>query len=340
MSYKTTRANKMRSRNGQPRGGHCVECGRYTNEGLGGKRVTIPSQTNGVWMCCDHRGKKNLNGYCDENRETVGSLTADGITMSVELESMGRSTHARAYLVKNKFMATSDCTVDIEYKSPIYYSECPISKIVGGVEYMDKNENYDFSVNNENCGIHTHFGFYDNHFDFRRLATHYEELFKPLCDAVDSLTNSQRVSIFGRSYEEYASKCRVDYTDRHENWINIQHAYTLEIRIPRFYSADAYMRFVKCFKKIFKALNTHYISKERSLTNAKKAGRKMAMVFMKEYAEYFMSNITTNDNTAWTASNTGNTIIADGNTISHIYIDDTVFDIPTVDTTVTNRGVA
>ena len=296
MSYKTTRANKMRSRNGQPRSGHCVECGRLTNEAMGGKRVTIPSQTNGVWVCSLHRGKNNLNGYSDENRHTVGTATADGITMSVELESMGCSTHARAYLIKNNFMATSDCTVDIEYKSPIYYSECPISKIVGGVEYMDKNPNYRFSVNNENCGIHTHFGFIDNHFDFTTLDRHYEELFKPLCDAVDSLTDSQRKSIFGRSYERYASRCNFNYPERHENWINIQHRYTLEIRLPRFYSADAYMRFVKCFKKIFKALNTHYISKLHNDANAKKAGRKMAMVFKKEYNEYFMSNIATNDN--------------------------------------------
>ena len=57
--------------------------------------------------------------------------------------------------------------------------------------------------------------------------------------------------------------------------------------MPRLYSADAYMRFVKCFKKIFKALNTHYISKLHNDANAKKAGRKMAMVFKKEYAEYF-----------------------------------------------------
>ena len=145
-NYKTTRANKMRSRNGQPRSGHCVECGRLTSIDMGGKRVTIPSQTNGVWMCADHRGKRNLNGYCDENSEMIGSGNADNISISIELESMGRSTHARAYLVKNKFMATSDSTVDIEYKSPIYTSECALSKIVGGVEYMDKNDDYDFSV--------------------------------------------------------------------------------------------------------------------------------------------------------------------------------------------------
>ena len=194
-----------------------------------------------------------------------------------------REDDAVAYLVKNKFMATSDCTVDIEYKSPIYYSECPISKIVGGVEYMDKNPNYRFSVNNENCGIHTHFGFYDNHFNFTRLAIHYEELFKPLCDAVDSLTDSQRESIFGRSYEGYASKCRFNYPDRHENWINIQHRYTLEIRMPRFTSAVQYMRFLKTFKKIFKALNTFYINRGQNEQASIKAGRKMAKIFEKEY---------------------------------------------------------
>ena len=287
-NYKTTRANKMRSRNGQPRSGHCVECGRLTSINMGGKRVTIPSQTNGVWVCADHRGKKNLKGYCDENGEMIGSGNADNISISIELESMGRSTHARAYLVKNKFMATSDSTVDIEYKSPIYTSECALSKIVGGVEYMDKNDDYDFSVNNDNCGIHTHYGFIDNHFDFRTLYGHYRLLFEPLNEIVaNELDGFDREKIFGRSFEYYNKICSFSCPDSHENWINIQHKNTLEIRMPRFNNANDYMRFVKCFKKIFKALNTHYISKEHTATNAKKAGRKMAMVFKKEYSEYF-----------------------------------------------------
>ena len=119
MSYKTTRANKMVSRNGQPRSGHCLECGRMTSEALGGKRVTIPAQKNGVWLCCDHRGKRNLRAYGDENRETVGTPTTDGISISAELESMGYSSHARAYLLYNKFIPTYDSTVDIE-RLPVY----------------------------------------------------------------------------------------------------------------------------------------------------------------------------------------------------------------------------
>ena len=291
MSYKVTRANKMRSRNGQPKGGHCIECGHYTNENMGGTRVTIPAQRNGVWLCCDHRGKRNLKGYCDENRETIGTPTKDGISISVELESMGCSSHARAYLDYNKFIPTSDCTVDIEYKSPIYFSEIPLAKIVGGIEYMDTKSSYRFKVNHPNCGIHTHFGFVDNHFDFTDLEYHYEKLFKPLCDVVDGLTNEQRIAIFGRDYGRYNAKCNYNYPDRHENWINIQHRYTLEIRMPKFTTADNYMRFVKCFKKIFKALDTHYISKEHTDRNAEKAGRKMRMVFEKEYREYFLTDI-------------------------------------------------
>lgn len=285
-NYKTTRANKMHSKNGVPKGGCCIECGHYTNENIGGIRVTIPSQKNGVWVCADHRGKRNLRSYYDENDEIVGKGNADGITISVELESMGYSTHARAYLVKNKFMPTSDSTVDIEYKSPIYYSELPLAKIVGGIEYMDKNPNYKFKVFDDRCGIHTHYGFIDNHFDFRCLEEHYRQLFRPISDILQyELSRGQIQSIFGRSWGEYNTPCAWDYPMAHSNWINIQHKKTLEIRMPRFTTADNYMRFVKCFKKIFKALDTHYISKEHNLRNAEKAGRKMEMIFKKEYSD-------------------------------------------------------
>ena len=103
LNYKNYRSNTMESNNGRPTSGHCIECGTVTSLALGGKRVTIPSQKNGVWVCNAHRGKKNLNDYCDENTIRVGKGNADGISISIELESMGRSTSARAYFVKNKF---------------------------------------------------------------------------------------------------------------------------------------------------------------------------------------------------------------------------------------------
>ena len=65
MQYKNFRSNPMRSRNGRPTSGHCVECGRLTNESMGGKRVTTPAQRNGVWVCSEHRGARNLHSYYD-----------------------------------------------------------------------------------------------------------------------------------------------------------------------------------------------------------------------------------------------------------------------------------
>ncbi|MBO7715543.1 MAG: hypothetical protein J6S85_18415 [Methanobrevibacter sp.] len=288
MQYKNFRSNPMRSRNGRPTSGHCVECGRLTSEALGGKRVTTPSQRNGVWVCEAHRGRRNLHDYCEENSTRVGSGNADNISISLELESMGVSTHARAYLVDNNFIATSDSTVDIEYKSPIYTSEQPLAKIIGGIEYMDTNDNYQFKVNHHRCGLHTHFGFIDNRYNFRRLEEDYEFLFKQLNTIVCDLTDEERAEIFGRSWGEYNEPLSFRYPDRHENWINIQHNYSIEIRMPRFETAIKYMKFLKTFKKMFKALNTHYISKGAEnnvnhIRNAEKASRKMCAIFCEAY---------------------------------------------------------
>lgn len=288
MQYKNFRSNPMRSRNGRPTSGHCVECGRVTNEEMGGKRVTTPAQKNGVWVCADHRGKKNLHGYGEENTTRVGSGNADGISISLELESMGISTHARAYLISNDFIATSDSTVDIEYKSPIYTSEQPLAKIIGGIEYMDTNDDYKFKVNHYKCGLHTHFGFIDNRYNFTHLEEDYETLFAELDKIVRMISDDDKEAIFGRTWGDYNEPIWFSSPDRHENWINIQHNYSLEIRMPRFVSAVQYMKFLKTFKKMFKALDTHYISKGAEhnvnhVRNAQKASKKMCAIFCKAY---------------------------------------------------------
>ena len=108
----------------------------------------------------------------------------------------------------------------------------------------------------------------------------------------------KREEIFGRDFEHYNRSLDFDYPDRHENWINIQHRYTLEIRMPRFTSAVQYMRFLKTFKKIFKALNTFYINRGQNEQASIKAGRKMAKIFEKEYLMKRVENTTaTVDNT-------------------------------------------
>ena len=345
MQYRNIRTNPMRSRNGRPTSGHCVECGRVTNEALGGKRVTTPAQRNGVWVCADHRGKRNLRGYGEENSIRVGSGNADNISISIELESMGISTHARAYLVGNKFIATSDATVDVEYKSPIYESEQPLAKIIGGIEYMDKNDDYKFKVNHYKCGLHTHFGFIDNRYNFRRLDEDYRTLFYELDKVVCLLSDEDREAIFGRTWGEYNEPINFNYPDRHENWINIQHPYSIEIRMPRFVDAVQYMTFLKTFKKMFKALNTHYISKGAQnnvnhVRNAEKASRKMCAIFCNAYNISYVDGhyvrnheveVATTENTAEptvTTNNTAETITLQYNPYSNAWINQSWFNEP------------
>ena len=322
MQYRNIRTNPIHSRNGRPTSGHCVECGRITSEALGGKRVTTPAQRNGVWVCTDHRGKRNLNDYCDENSVRVGSGNADNISISIELESMGISTHARAYLVSNKFIATHDSTVDIEYKSPIYTSEQPLAKIIGGIEYMNDNDNYKFKVNHEKCGLHTHFGFIDNRYNFQRLRYDYDRLFSKLNSIVVCLSNEDRKTIFGRTWGDYNEPLDFEYPTRHENWINIQHNYSIEIRMPRFISATQYMKFLKTFKKMFKALNTHYISKgaENNVNheyNADKASRKMCAIFCNAYNVELIDGTWKINNTETEQETSGFTINNNNVTISN-----------------------
>ena len=185
---------------------------------------------------------------------------------------------------------------------------------------MNNSSNYDFSVNNENCGIHTHYGFIDDHYDFRNLYRHYQNLFKPLNDMIKDMSVEKREEIFGRDFEHYNRSLDFGYPDRHENWINIQHRYTLEIRMPRFTSAVQYMRFLKTFKKIFKALNTFYINRGQNEQASIKTGRKMAKIFEKEY---LMENI---EDTTATVDNTN----TEGITLTYNPVDGTFSPNPNI----------
>lgn len=290
--YNTSR--KCKSNNKKEIGGRCVECGCYTSPETEGVRVSLPSQQRGVWLCRCHQDNNWLNSYSYENSRKVGTPTADGISISCELESMGTDNVSRAYLISNGFVATSDCTVDIEYKSPIYASLSSMAKVAGGIEYLHNNSDIDFDVINDEVGLHTHFGFIDNRYPIHNLLPYFEELTRPLADVVENvLTGSEREAIFGSDFRYYADRMsypryRENYRDllyTHENWINIQHDYSIEIRLFRFTSAENYMYYVKVFRDIFKIWAQLYTWKPKYNTNqlhikARKLGEKAANLFV------------------------------------------------------------
>lgn len=291
-NFNNERKNPIESKNGKPLGGRCLECGCFTSEDLGGRRVTLPSQQNGVWMCKDHRGLRNLNSYFDENDKVVGTPTSDGITCSCELEYMGRSTSARAYLVSNGFKITSDCTVDGEAKSPIYASLNSFSKVLGGIEFMNTSREYEFDVHSDEVGLHTHFGYIDNRYNMINLSKYWESLTSPLNDVVSNgLTCFQREEIFGSDFRGFATRMRYnsynDYSMAHENWINLQHDKTIEFRLFRFTNAKDYAYQVKVFREIFKTMTSlftwidKYNNDEKKIqAKAKKLGIKAMNLFV------------------------------------------------------------
>lgn len=273
--FNTNRKDITKQSNKAKRGGKCLMCGEKTTF----HRCEL--STNPVYVCEECAYK--LESYSFEGFNTQdGTQTADGITLGHELEVIGRSLDAKIYFVKYGYIPTADITVTYELKSPICNNLSSLSKVCGMIEQLDKDENVDFSVNNSHCGLHTHFG-YKNKRVQNTVCTYYKELFRPINDTVKSLTESQRIAIFGSDFRGYASAINFDYPMRHENWINIQHSKTIEIRLFRFNTASQYIKGVKVFRAMMNILFDKFENMDES--NARIIGYKMDEKFRKEYAD-------------------------------------------------------
>lgn len=290
---KTTRENVITLDKAE-RGGKCVcgnngiRCNAFTNTKLGGVRVTLPNQQNGVWVCAEHREAENLDSYYEENNIFVGTATQDNITYSIEVESMGYSTEARAYLQSNDFLATQDSTVDIEYKSPIYRSLSAMTKVVGGIVALNNNEYIDFDVISPSVGCHTHIGYGDGHYDFDNTNKQINRrLWKPFTDYVESLAPYTQIALFGRRIEVESWAKPMDYSNlhNHRNWVNFQHRATVEFRVMKLKDAEAFMDTVKALKKVVLILTEGSCSAhDVTPSDAYKRGLK-AMKSFKKYVE-------------------------------------------------------
>ena len=275
-SFNTNRKDITKQSSKAKKGGKCLLCGCKTTF----HRCEL--STNAVYICstcADALQSYSFEGFNLQN----GTQTADGITIGCELETLGNSLDAKIYFIKYGFIPTSDCTVDVEFKSPIYNNLSSLSKVCGMIEQLDKDENTNFSVNNIHCGLHTHFGYKNKRIQDILQAYHYE-LFKPIDDTVKGLTASQRRAIFGSDFRGYASPIEFYNPMGHCNWINIQHTKTIEIRLFRFNTADQYIKGVKVFRAMFNILfDDKFNNMDES--DARIIGYKMDEKFRKEYAD-------------------------------------------------------
>lgn len=263
--------------------------------------ISIPAARRGnrpACVCAECAAR--MESYSRENNMEKG-ISTRGKTYSMELETNNPTTKARYDLSQNLFMPTSDITVGLEFKSVIYNNLKSPVRVTKTIERLINSGDIEIGTN---CGTHFHVGLPDNGFSTempcgvsRRAATinMYHSLFLPLSDWLREHP-AETAALFGRNFGEWARPIsRSTDTQEHENFINLQHSYSIEFRLCFFKSAAQYALCMKTCDKIWDALETHFWSNytaERSESGraarkaaAKKAARYIVRIVEKASAE-------------------------------------------------------
>ena len=216
------------------------------------------------YMCNCCAGK--VDSYYDKNNENKGKTIGNPCTYGIELETMHSSYEAKAHLYQYRFLPTYDCTVDIEYKSPVFQNMKSIPHLCKEIEKMMNTRDL---IIDSNCGTHFHVGYrgWINEWTMRTIYRDraiYTRLFSPLSEVVNNDPERAR-EIFGRAFQDtqWAYPIRHNsWVDTHENFINVMHDNTFEFRLMFFKNANQYMRGVRLCDKITKCivenLGMHY----------------------------------------------------------------------------------
>jgi len=209
-----------------------------------------------VYMCDFHANR--LLGYSTENDFRHGTEKVNPFTYGVELETSFSTEKARAEILLDGYLPTSDCTVNVEYKSPIYQGMNALTKhAVTFGRLIDAGE---LKIGDE-CGTHTHIGHKNmiNAETIGYIRRFYNSLFVPLSEAMERNPEATE-RLFGRGFTYYASPINMEtYATEHVNFINVQHNNTLEFRLVKFVNADQYMNAVRCCKAITEAVVNNFV---------------------------------------------------------------------------------
>ena len=203
--------------------------------------------------------------YSDENSIRYGERKKNGFTFSCELETSASTNKARGELLDFGFVPTYDCTVDVEFKSPIYEGLNAISKQCLSVEKLIASG--ELRIGGE-CGTHFHVGHreYINGTTMRYLRRFNNSLFVPLSNAI--MADPEKATrFFGRPSNSWAEPVTMHDTSgdlpggamKHSAMFNLQHDYTIEFRQPKFVNAEQYMQVAKFAKDCVNAIIENFI---------------------------------------------------------------------------------
>lgn len=185
-----------------------------------------------------------MDPYTAENPVWIGETKAHGETFSFELETMRPTKNARIELCIEGFRPTSDCTVDVEFKSPIYNGLNGVSAYLPSIQELIDNRDI---VIDSHCGTHFHCGQkkYIAPVYMAYIRRFYHSLFLPLFAEI--ARNPEKVErIFGRPISNWAELAtRNTSAVEHSLFVNTQHEYTLEFRNAKFVNSAQYLECAK-----------------------------------------------------------------------------------------------
>lgn len=245
---------------------HCINCGAIeTNTPF--IRISADRRGGRIGMICPDCMRQRA--YSWENRAEHGVNTRNR-TYSIELETMRPTAKATYELAENGILPSSDCTVDSEFKTPIYHNlKSPVRLTKTIQRLIDGGE----MVIDSHCGTHFHVGMPNDEMNVPCFDRHHyahnnsrigvtrrfiNSLFTPVSDWMIAHP-AETVAVFGRNFGHWAQPITMSSDAMtHENWINLQHSYSIEFRLCFFRDAAQYALCMNTCDKIFSALETHF----------------------------------------------------------------------------------
>ena len=247
----------------------CLQCGNPIAPGDG---YAAPLASNGgraqyvCWSC--QQGYNDISYGQHAHAAATGKQAKAGLTYSVELEMRDVDALTRGEMAAVGFVATEDCTTEVEYKMPPR-GNLNNAKTWTTVESLLMRGHCAITAAE---GTHIHIGHGDvehpqadgnptpnliNHYTMRQLRMRCYTILSPLMDELKS-DPAAVVRVFGRWFNPDYAICEVSRGDRYAA-INVTNNATIEYRLPRFRTAAQYRHCLKTCAALTKTIVTNYM---------------------------------------------------------------------------------
>ena len=195
--------------------------------------VLAPHETLNIDVCARCEQQKRYGTPNCTARGRRGKLPTFSVEFEVAAPAGDPAQVRRALiLLQHGFIRTYDATVDDEYKSPIY---CSLQAFRKPLTILDSLKD----LVNERCGTHLHVGCPQPY----TLYPVRHAIFDPLIAHMQA-HEQETIAFWGRFFSPQASAALID-GERHVCFHVGDRYSTIEYRLPRFRSAEQYLRVLR-----------------------------------------------------------------------------------------------